>query len=371
PGYGLLPPLSSGKQTVVSNVLGESVLESGDTVLTHSRTDVRAVDHLADSGGTKCAAISDAGQLEQLRSGERTGTQNNFTRGGELHCLSVSAGLDSDGSAVVDDDSVDAGPQCEGQVGTIRDRVEEGVGRAPATAAADRRHRKADPLPLGVIVVGHPVPAHLDAGLDDIVKQLFASTCGGDVQRTVAASGRGRSERMCLDGSEGREHVLPPPSVIAECLESFVIGPLASVVHHPVDRAGPAEGLAPHPVFDLLVRSEGTGRVVPDGLGIAEQLPETAWNRDQRIVPVTVSGFDKQDAGLRVGGETIGEHTPRRACTDDDIVKAIHQCFLLTTVSPLAEIIRRNLPRSVIMHLHCNADSPVMKCIRMMKIWRW
>src|SRR5699024_6738167 len=33
-------------------------------------------------------------------------------------------------------------------------------------------------------------------------------------------------------------------------------------------------------------------------------------------------------------------------------------CF----VSPLAEIIRRILPRSVIMHLHCNADSRVLKC---------
>src|SRR5699024_10365644 len=184
------------------------------------------VDHLADSGGLKRGAVSDAGQLEQLRSGERTGTQNDFTRGGELCCLPLSADLDTDGAAVVDDDSVDAGPQGESQVGTMRNWVEEGVGRAPPTTAADRRHRNADPLPLSVIVVGHPTPTHLDTGLDDILEQLFASTCGGDVQRSVGASGRGGSERMRLDGSEGGEHVLPPPLVIAECLESLVIGPL-------------------------------------------------------------------------------------------------------------------------------------------------
>src|SRR5699024_9009570 len=153
----------------------------------------------------------------------------------------------------------------------------------PPTSVADRRHRKADPLTLGVIVVGYPPPAHLNSGLDDILKQPFASPRRREVQRTVAAAGRGGSERVRLDGSEGRQHVLPSPFVIAECPESLVIVRLATVVHHPVDGAGSAEGLAPHPVFDLLVRPEGTGRVVPDGLTVSKQLSETAWNRDQRI----------------------------------------------------------------------------------------
>src|SRR5699024_5488891 len=106
-----------------------------------------------------------------------TGTQHELTCGGDLHDTSVSPRLDTDSSAVVDDDPVDAGTQGDSQVGPIRDRVEEGVGRAPPTSVTDRRHRKPDPLPFRVIVVGHPLPAHLDAGLDDILKQPFTAAC--------------------------------------------------------------------------------------------------------------------------------------------------------------------------------------------------
>lgn len=70
--------------------------------------------------------------------------------------------------------------------------------------------------------------------------------------------------------------------------------------------------------------------MVPDGFGVSDQLTESTRHRDQRVDFVMFAGLDEQDAGSRVSRESMGEHTTRRTCTDDNIVKAVHVLALLT-----------------------------------------
>ena len=157
---------------------------------------------------------------------------------------------------------------------------------------------------------------------------------GRDVQRAARAADVGGAERVVLDRLEDRQHVVPAPARVAETLERVVVRAVAAVVDHAVDRAGPAERLAPHPVLDLLRRPERARGVVPRGRRVAQQLAEPPRHGDQRV-GVLVACLDQQHVDPRVRGEAVGEHTPRRSCADDDVVEPSHGIPFLVCIGRL------------------------------------
>jgi hypothetical protein len=53
-------------------------------------------------------------------------------------------------------------------------------------------------------------------------------------------------------------------------------------------------------------------------------LVEPHRHGDERV-GVLAAGLDQQDLDVGVGGEAVGEHTPRRSGTHDDVVERCHR----------------------------------------------
>ena len=333
-GRRLLAGLGA-EQLVVAEVLGEPELQHEHAVLAHPGADVRAVHHDVDAGGPQRVRGADAGELEDLGRGDaarredhlavaRASTPCPFRR----PCTPTARPPSSTTrSTIVCSATVRLGRSMTG--------CRNALAALTPLAVADRRHRVADALLVGLVEVAHPPPAELGAGGDHVLEQRVGPVDGRDVQRAARAADVGGAERVVLDRLEDRQHVVPAPARVAETLERVVVRAVAAVVDHAVDRARPAERLAPHPVLDLLRRPERAGRVVPRGGRVAQQLAEPPGHGDQRV-GVPVACLDQQHADPRVRGEAVGEHTPRRSRADDDVVELRHGLEGLRGGSPSA-----------------------------------
>src|SRR5699024_2847018 len=89
--------------------------------------------------------------------------------------------------------------------------------------------------------------------------------------RPVRAAHWGAAQGAVLDAAEDREHVVPGPARIAGGREGVVVGAMATVVEHAVDRARAAERPAPHPVLALLRGPDRSGGAAPGLLGQGSQ----------------------------------------------------------------------------------------------------
>src|SRR5690349_15924803 len=104
-------------------------------------------------------------------------------------------------------------------------------------------------------------------------------------------------------------------------LQLVVIGPVAAVVDHPVDRARPAEQLAAHPGLDMRARPEWHGLVLPGVLLVLEHQARALRDAEHRTA-VTAAGFDQQDRYRWIGGQPVGKYASGRTGAGDDVVVA-------------------------------------------------
>lgn len=130
-----------------------------------------------------------------------------------------------------------------------------------------------------------------------------------------------------LEASIVGEEILISPSLVSQPLPPIIIPRMSADVHHRVDRARAAEGLAPGPVNLPAVEARlGRRGVAPIKLG--NSLVPLPWRVD-RFVVVWVARFEQQHVGPLVFAESVGKYTPRGAGTDDHVIMHVILCHII------------------------------------------
>ena len=131
---------------------------------------------------------------------------------------------------------------------------------------------------------------------------------------------------MVLGFAEIRQHIIPAPAGIAELVPMVVICRLPAHVDHAVDRRTAAEDAAPRILDRTTVEARLRCRFEPPiGARIADAV-EIADRDMHPVVMVGPTGLDQQN-GVPLG-QTVGQNAPRRAGTDDDVIKRAGICGL-------------------------------------------
>jgi hypothetical protein len=173
---------------------------------------------------------------------------------------------------------------------------------------------------VGLVGVVDGLQAQGRAGLDHLVAQGLGAPGRGDPQRTSRAAGAGRAERVVLDGEEGGEKGVPAPAGVAQPFQFVVVVPVAAVVDHPVDGAGPAEGAAARPDLVPSRRPERAGGVPPGGARVVHE-PAEALGHGEHQPPVRPARLDEQHADAGVRRQLVGEDASGRTRADDEIIE--------------------------------------------------
>ena len=212
------------------------------------------------------------------------------------------------------------------EIGARTHRLQEGLGRAHAEAAALIHVEVAD----AGVVAGVEV---VDARKAGLLRRPPRTHRGCPSANVVwrRATRRPRRARRCptalatmtaLMRTKIRQHVRPAPRVVAGCRgPRVVVARLATHVDHAVDAGAAAENLAARIQQIASVQAGfGLGAIAPVGARIADAAQIAHGNVDPRIV-VRTTGFDEQHATLGIRAQTIGEQATRRAGADDHVVE--------------------------------------------------
>src|ERR1700736_825394 len=130
------------------------------------------------------------------------------------------------------------------QVGTSARWIEKGAGRRPTAAVLLRRLVISETVLVAAVVVGIAWEPLGDSGLDKGVANLGVLAQRGDVER-AAASPRLPAARVVMLGCfEVGQHRIVRLATVAEVRPGVVVERIAADIHHAVNRARAAEGLA-------------------------------------------------------------------------------------------------------------------------------
>ncbi len=217
----------------------------------------------------------------------------------------------------------------QGQVRPVERGLQIGGQRALAAAVGHvdvvpAGAEEAAPGPVGVEVGDLLVPqfdGRVDEGAGDRVGAVQPGV--GDPLGAAGAGGGGGDVLLALQQGEVREHVLVRPAGRA------LVGPVVEVrgvapdVHHDVEVAAAAGGLAARLVGAAAVEPGLRGAGVAPVHGAAEELVPGG-----RVVHLGrdpgAARLQDEDGGVRVLGEPVREHAARGARSHDDVVVLFH-----------------------------------------------
>ena len=237
----------------------------------------------------------------------------------------------------LEQDAGDLGLGAQRDVGALQGRAQEGVGAGGPQALVRIDLIDADALWRWTVEIIRMGKAKGLSRLDELVAQgMGAAGDVGDMDRTARAVIGAGPVIMVFGLAKEGQHLVPAPAGIAHSLPLIEIVRLAPDIDHGIDRAGPANDLAPRPIANpstqirlSLSIIHPVDRPVEEGAAIADgQLDPDR--------PVRTPRLQHQHRRLTVRRQTIGHHAARRACTDDHIIKTVHHktgCWVISRCS--------------------------------------
>src|SRR5690606_762779 len=175
------------------------------------------------------------------------------------------------------------------------------------------------PLLLGPVEVGVARQPRLYGGLDEDEAEGVGIARVLDAQRPADAVVGVGPAGVVLGALEVGQDALVVPARAAGLGPAVVVRPVAADVDHGVDGGGAAEDLPAGPEQ----RAPGEARLRLGVVGPVhlrlEQPAEGGGDLDLGA-GVRPARFEEEDARGGVGAEAVGQHAPRRAGTDDDVV---------------------------------------------------
>src|ERR1700736_6165392 len=211
------------------------------------------------------------------------------------------------------------------QVGTSARWIEKGAGRRPTSAIFLRRLIISETVLVAAVVVGIAREPLGDSGLDKSVANLGVLAQRGDVERAAAAPSVPAAARFIMLGFfEVWQNGVVRPTAVAELRPGVVVERIAAYIHHAVNRARTAEGLAAgdwdRAAVEVRFRLGGEPPIVAR---VVEEFREADGDVDPHRI---VNRPCLQQQNLRAGifGEPVSEHAAGGAGTDDDVVVVRH-----------------------------------------------
>ena len=223
-----------------------------------------------------------------------------------------------------------------GEVGAVHRRLEVGVVRRAAHAAALGDLVEPEALLLGAVEVVGALVARGHGALDEGVRQVVGPAAVLDAERAVGAVEGPGEPAVGLRAPEVGQHVVVAPALGAVAVApGVVVGAVAADVDHRVHRRAAAQRLHPRPggaaPVQLLLRG---GLVVPVPLGLGQRGQRRG---DGDLVDVRGrAGLQQQHAGAGVVGQAGGQDGPCAAGSDDDVVVGVlgHEGTVPLSASP-------------------------------------
>ena len=207
-------------------------------------------------------------------------------------------------------------------------------GAPPATVAGGELEvaRAFLPRPVDVVVAGNS--DFFRAG-DERVAHVAPHPHVADRLRTAGAVPLACPPLLVLGLDEVRQDVLERPAGVAELAPVVEVPGLAADVEQSVDRARPAEHLAPRPVEAATVeRRLGLGPVAPVGGRIVHGL-EVADRDVDPGVRVPAARFEEENSRGWVLAEARRQHAAGGARADDDVIMVRHGSLPCFVSSPI------------------------------------
>ena len=278
---------------------------------------------------------ADPGQHEQLRAADRPAGHDDLALGPGRLGHAPQQVVHADGAEPGQRYAGHQGVGQHGQVGPVGDRVQVGVGRRPAAAAALRHLVEPDTVLLAAVEVVVGLLAGLAGRVHErggqrrlVLRVLHAERASGSVEG-------GGTAGVALGPEEVRQQLGVAPAFAAVVIApGVVVVPVAADVDHRVNRGRSAEGPAPGPVDRAAARALLRGGLVVPVVGALEERVD--GGRDVDLIGVVGRpGLEQQHARGGVLAQPRGEDTAGASSTDDDVV--IHG-RLPTPVRTCAEI---------------------------------
>src|SRR5690606_15337970 len=137
----------------------------------------------------------------------------------------------------------------------------------------------------------------------------------------AAGTMRSACARMVVfDLLEQGKHVLPGPPRVALSGPAVVVGGLTPHVDHAVDGGASTQHAATRVAQTTAVQpGVGRGGVAPIGALVANAIEVANGNVDPPPV-VATAGFQQQNTGAGIGGETVCKQTAGGTGADDDVI---------------------------------------------------
>ena len=134
----------------------------------------------------------------------------------------------------------------------------------------------------------------------------------------------GFTGKMILHFTEYRQDIAPTPAGESQLTPVVVIRRLPTHIDHGVDSRRTAQHLAAR---------IGNIAAVQPGIGFGAKHPVGAWIADREEIAnryvkpdpaITPTRFDQRYPVARIGRKPISQHTTRRTCADNHVIKAVH-----------------------------------------------
>ena len=235
----------------------------------------------------------------------------------------TSAVLDPHGSIAFEHNLVGLGQREQGEVCSVKHRVQVRTGGAQATASDHVLVEDRETFLLVAVHVARAVETGLRASFEPRVEQWIPGRSGLELERAVLASPFVAANQAIFHSFEVRQAVLVRP-----VLHTRLGGPLV-IIHgitpledHAVDAAAAAKDLATSVIHLAAVHERlGFALVLPVVEPAADRVGQRRWHVDEDIpLPVLAPRFDHQHFVGRVGAQSVCQRTPSGPTADDDVV---------------------------------------------------
>ena len=287
-------------------------------------SDRRAVVYGQDAHGLQPRAITDAGELQQLRSVDGTTAEDHLTAGRDRML---------DTTAQVTDPARALAFEAETRRQRLRAHLEVMAAAGLAQMLVGARGAEprtgvdlidADALALRAVEIGGRLEAERLAGRDVAVTDRVDITRDiGDMDRATATVVTRIAVVVVFSALKVRKHIFVTPADVAHRAPVFEVMRQTAHVDHGVDRTRTAEHLAARP--ETATTGEpgiGLGLVQPVDASVEEQARVTDRQLHHRS-QVAAAGLQHQHAGVARHRQAARQHAARRAATDDHIIESL------------------------------------------------
>ena len=284
----------------------------------------RAVVYGLDAQGLQPRAITDAGELKQLRGVDGATAEDHLTAGRDRVLDATAQVTDPARALAFEGETRRQRLRAHLEVTATAGLAQMLVGARGAEPRTGVDLVDTDALALRAIEIGGRLETERLAGRDVAVTDRVDITRDiGDMDRATATVVARVAVVVVFSALEERQYIFVAPADVSHRAPVVEVMRQTAHVDHGIDRTGAAEHLAARPETATAGEPRiGLGLVQPVDASVEEQARITDRQLDHRS-QVAAAGLQHQHAGIARHRKTTGQHAARRAATHDHIVEGL------------------------------------------------